>query len=202
MFEEETMSERQIEDFFDDYIAKYNNLLTSDEKLLFGTKYILWLNNFTKKYNSFSDDQWLFDSDEISDADLNQVQHLGTIYNMIESYANKYYIFPDKNDEGEYYCIKLDDNAYEIGMTSFLDGAYFCNKVPVEDSYIDLKDIISDKVPNDIKAINDKLKQLGITVESLYNSGVPLEAISMTVRQKIQDLEVRQEYDGMKRLVK
>ena len=204
MFEEETISERQKEDWFDNFIVEYANQYDKEKELFSSPKYILWLNEFTKKYESFSDDDWLYNPDKISDDDLKQVQYLGTIFNGIEAYANKNYIYSKSCDLGECYSIKLGDVAYEIIESSFPDGAYSCKRVELadDDDIIDFNDIINDKMHNDVTLIKENLKKLSCIIEEFYKSGVPLEAIMMTVNQKVQDLEVRQECDNMKRLVK
>ena len=147
MYENEVTSKIEYEDIFENYINIFANQYYKEKELFSSPKYIMWLNEFTKKYESFSDDDWLYESEKISAKDLEQVKYLGTIFNGVEAYANKNYIFSKSNDLGEYYSIKLEDAAYEIIQSSFGDSVYSCRRVELTDDIdvIDFNDIISNK---------------------------------------------------------
>jgi len=146
--------------------------------------YINWLESFTVEHQSFSDDDWLYCPEIISQEDRENVTNLRLFYEGIERYAKDNYIYPPECDYGGYYNIKFENCGYEIGM---LEGqgtiVFFCNRKEFNKDleYIEFEDIASNKKRNTTDIIAQQLEDLSNAVLELYKNGVPLDALVETL---------------------
>ena len=182
MDNEQTRKEK-ADKFLMDYFEK---LKISDEKrkeIFSNTDYMMWLENFTTYHPSFSDDNWLYFPEKISKEDNEKVNNLSLLYEGIEIYAKKNYIYPTECDFGGYYRIKLDNVGYEIGKLVGQGTLFFCDAKPLNKNleYIDFYDIMNDKKKDGVDVITEQLKNLSNGVLELYKQGVPLAAIIETL---------------------
>ena len=99
----ETQKEHiEMNDFIKKYIQKIHIKENKMKNMLSTTNYIEWLIEFTKKYESFTDSSWLYNPEELSENDFNNVSDLNLLYEIIDHYAEKNYIYPIPCDFGNY----------------------------------------------------------------------------------------------------
>lgn len=121
----------------------------------------------------------LYFSEQITKLDYENVNNLHTLFEGIELYAKKNYIYPTKCDFGVYYNIKLDGISYEIGMLVGQGTLFFCNRKPLNKDleYIDFSDIMSDKKKDGVDVITQQLKDLSNKVLELHKKGFHLRLL-------------------------
>ena len=109
------------------------------------------------------------------------------LYEIIEEYATKNYIYPIKFGWVYYYNIKFNNNGFQIGIISGQGTRTVCAKAKVNEKqdFIDFIDIINDKKRDNVEIIETKLEELSNYVVSLYESGIPKEAIKKTLESLI-----------------
>ena len=159
--------------------------------------YMNWLNSFTANTKGFSDEDFLYFPEKISKEDLDKVNNLGLFFEGIEKYADKNYIYPTIYEYQSYYSVKdnVNDAYYKIGVIEGQGGSFFCERV--EDTskldFIDFNDIMNDKIRENVEEIEANLDNMSNLVLSLYNKGVPLEAIKDTFDKTISEIELSKE---------
>lgn len=171
-----------------------------DDKLksLFSSyDYMNWLNRFTADTKGFSDEEYLYFPEKISKDDLDKVNNLGLFFEGIEKYADKNYIYPTMYEYQSFYGVKDNVNEvyYKIGVIEGQGGSFFCERIEYtsEQPFIDFNDIMNDKVRDNVKEIGTDLDNMSNLVLSLYNKGVPLEAIKETLDKTISEIELSKE---------
>lgn len=171
-----------------------------DDKLksLFSSyDYMNWLNGFTADTKGFSDEEYLYFPEKISKDDLDKVNNLGLFFEGIEKYADKNYIYPTMYEYQSFYGVKDNVNEvyYKIGVIEGQGGSFFCERIEYtsEQPFIDFNDIMNDKVRDNVKEIGTDLDNMSNLVLSLYNKGVPLEAIKETLDKTISEIELSKE---------
>lgn len=177
------INEEKAKAFLDDWFEK---MRISDEKrkeMFSNTNYIKWLEGFTTKYESFTDDSWLYTPTELSQEENEKVANLHLLYEGIELYAKKNYIYPTECDFGGYYNIKLDNIGYELGMLVGQGTVFFCKRTGIDKDleYIDFNDIMTDKKKDGVDVITQQLKDLSNKVLELHKKGIPLTALIETL---------------------
>jgi len=188
----------------EEYKNKTDSKNSKMQAMIANTNYLKWLEKFTLNYPNFTDNDWLYFEDKISKEDNEKINDLHLLYEAIELYASKNYIYPNKYFFGSYYNIKLDNVGYEIGRLSGQGTLFFCNRKELNKDleYIDFNDIISNKKKDNTIIIENRLTYLSNLVISLYNSGVPLEAIINTLDTTTNEIKFRNESDNIKILRK
>lgn len=177
------------------WALEYDEKMFSKDKkkkeIFSDTNYMKWLENFTIKHPSFASDTWLYFQEQISKEDNENVGDLYLLYEGIDFYANRNYIYPMTCEFGDYYNIKLDNVCYEIGMLIGQGTLFFCNRKPLNKDleYIDFNDIIDDKKKDGVTTIENGLNQLSNLVVSLYENNVPIEAIIMTLENTLNEIK-------------
>lgn len=182
--------QEEIKRWVEEYLAKENAKSIKIQKMLSNTDYIKWLVSFTVEHSSFFDDDWLYFPEKISKEDLEQVNNLHLMYHGIEKYASKNYIYPTECKFGNFYKIKLENTGFEIGVLVGQGTSFFCTRVQVENKkdFIDFNDIINNKENDNVAIIKNKLNELSNLVISLYKSGVPGEAIVITLDNALNEI--------------
>lgn len=167
------------------------------KRLFSSYDYMNWLNSFTANTKGFSDEEYLYFPEKISKEDLDKVNNLGLFFEGIEKYADKNYIYPTIYEYQSYYSVKdnVNDAYYKIGVIEGQGGSFFCERV--EDTskldFIDFNDIMNDKIRENVEEIEANLDNMSNLVLSLYNKGVPLEAIKDTFDKTISEIELSKE---------
>lgn len=192
--------QEKIKKWAEEYFAKENAKNIKIQEILSNTDYIKWLDSFTLEHSSFFDDDWLYSPEKISKEDLEQVNNLHIMYCGIERYASKNYIYPTDCDFGNFYKVKLENTGFEIGMLVGQGTLFFCNRVQIENQkkFIDFNDILNNKNNNNVTTIKNKLNELSNLVVSLYKSGVPLEAIVITLDNTLNEINSQNDLEHAK----
>lgn len=176
-----------------DYIQKlYTEYKSNIEKIKYGD-YLEWLELFTLKYPAFKDDDWFYSKDEISESDYQKVKFLYLLFQIIDSYAQKNYFQETPTKLGYYYTIKSNETYFQIGIASGQGSYIYCERLSeINESFLDFKDIRSDKRQEYALEIDKKLEKLITLINTLAEQNTPLEAISETTNKTIQKILKKQ----------
>jgi len=174
------------------------------KKMLSDTEYIKWLDRFTLKHSGFDDSEWLYFPNKISKKDMEHIKDLYLMYSIIEKYSNENYIYPLECKFGNFYKIRFNDIGFEIGVLVGQGTVFFCNRVEIdnEKDFIDFNDIINNKTSENTLLIKKKLNELSNLVVSMYESGVPLEAITIALDDTLTKIEEQNNLNKVKKLKK
>lgn len=177
------IDKEKADKFINDFFERLKISEAKRKEMFSNTNYVKWLESFTIEHPVFSDDDWLYFPEKISQEDNEKVKNLHLFYEGIELYAKKNYIYPTKCDFGGYYNIKLDNISYEIGMLVGQGTLFFCNRKPIDKDleYIDFNDIMADKKKDGVDVITQQLKDLSDKILELHKKGIPLDALIETL---------------------
>ena len=191
----------KIDKWVQEYIAQEEAKKQQIRSMMSNLTYLKWLNQFMQNKESFSDDDWLYSPEQITDSDWKKVDILGLFYEGINNYAKLNYIYPYQCPNGNYYKIRLNDKGFEIGVMAGQGIIFFCKKVPVENEqeFIDFNDIMIGKKQEQVDRINESLENLSNMVLKVYESGVPIESITYTLENTIKEITSKKE--GKSRLL-
>ena len=119
-------------------------------------------------------------------------------------YSNENYIYPLECKFGNFYKIRFNNIGFEIGVLVGQGTVFFCNRVEIdnEKDFIDYNDIINNKMSENTLLIKNKLNELSDLVVSLYDSGVPLEAIIIALDDTLTKIENQNNLNKVKKLKK
>lgn len=196
--------QEKIKKWAEEYFAKENAKNIKMQEMLSNTDYIKWLDKFTIKHSSFTDDDWLYFHKKISKEDLEKVNDLHLMYRGIEKYASENCIYPTDCNFGNFYKIRLENTGFEIGILVGQGTLFFCNRVQIKNKkdFIDFNDILNNKTNDSLTTIKNKLNELSNFIVSLYKSGVPLEAIVFTLDNTLNEINPKNNLDQSKVLKK
>ncbi len=182
--------ESTMNKFIKEYIEKENVKSEKIKILMSNTNYLEWLNQFTQDKEGFSDNDWLYFPEQISDSDKENVEKLCLFYEGINGYADSNHIYPLQSYFGNFYRIRLDKIGFEIGILIGQETVFFCNKVAVENEqeFIDFNDIMTGKKQEQVDKINANLESLSNMALTAYESGVPIESITYTLENTINKI--------------
>ena len=188
-------TKERMDQFVQKYIAEAQEQRKKAIEIVSNAEYITWLGNFTKEHANFSDDTWLYCQEKLSAKDNKRVEELHLLYNGIEIYANHNYIYPIECDFGGYYKIKFDGIGYELGRLIGQGTLFYCTRVEIENDkeFIDFNDIMINKERDNVTIINAKLVELSKFVNSVYECGVPYEAICETLEATLNKMKSKKE---------
>lgn len=135
----------KIDELAEKFIARKEAKNKEIKCMFSSTDYIEWLNKFTQDKNGFSDDDWLYFPEKISDSDRENVGKLNLLYEGIDRYAEQNQLSPEPCKFGNFYRVKLNDFSFEIGILIGQGTVFFFNKVPLEEDkeFIDFKNIMT-----------------------------------------------------------
>ena len=152
--------------------------------------YINWLIKFTQEYSSFSDYNIIYCKDILSEDDQENVKNLKYFYEDINKYAKKNYLYSINDKNGNFYKVIYNNIGFEIGIMYGKEIIYSCRRIPIEnkDEFIDLNDIINDKKQDNIDYINNTLNKLSEEITTIYQEGIPIEAIKSTIDNIINEI--------------
>lgn len=158
------------------------------KELISNKKYILWLEEFTKTYPNFCDDNWLYKPGELSNQDTQMVSYLGYFFECIKQYAKRNYL-PAYSDNSpfynSFYLIKYNTILYRIGIVSGQGTYFYCQRFDNTDLYkcINFEDIVTNKKQD----IVSKMEILSNVVQVLCCSDVSPDIIRDTVDKTIDE---------------
>lgn len=155
---------------------KQNNL----EKIKFGN-YLTWLEQFTLKYPNFTNNDWIYLKEKITENDYENIKIMPLLYEIIEKYAQENYISGTQEYYGKYYIIKNNNFYFQIGHISSQGTIIYLNRYEViekEFCYdIDFNDIKNNKKREFAIEIDKKLDKLAELISNIAKENTPLEAI-------------------------
>jgi hypothetical protein len=157
--------------------------------MMSNTDYINWLINFTKVNGDFSDEDWLYSKEKLNEIDQENVDNLSLFFEGIFAYAKNNYIYSYRRPLGECYRIKIDDIGFEIGYISGQGTKFYCQRIPVEEDFLDFMDIVNKKIPDNVFYIRNNLDNLSYQLIYMYKNGVPPEAIINTFNKTMHYIE-------------
>ena len=164
------------------------------ESLFSSYDYMNWLNKFTASNKGFSLEDFLYFPEKISKEDLDKVNNLGLFFEGIMEYADNNYIYPSIYEYQSFYGIKdsVNEVYYKIGVIEGQGGSFFCDRVePTSElDFIDFNDIMNNKVGENVEEIENGLDNMSSLVISLYEKGVPIEAIKDTFDKTVKEIEL------------
>ena len=167
------------------------------ESLFSSYDYMNWLNKFTASNKGFSLEDFLYFPEKISKEDLDKVNNLGLFFEGIMEYADNNYIYPSIYEYQSFYGIKdsVNEVYYKIGVIEGQGGSFFCDRVePTSElDFIDFNDIMNNKVGENVEEIENGLDNMSSLVISLYEKGVPIEAIKEALDKTISEIELSKE---------
>lgn len=128
------IKEEVVKNVMDDYINNQNEKKKLKEEMFSNYDYFNWLEEFSLRCNSFTDDQ--FD-------DVN-VKKLYLLYEAIADYKYSYKAFeaiPD--DMSCFYRVIYNGSCYEIGNVCGQGSFYFCTRCSYNEKnyYVDLNEV-------------------------------------------------------------
>ena len=175
--------------------AEYEEYEKRRRKLVESTDYIKWLEDFTKRYPSFSDDTWLYKKDEISKEDYANVCKISTFFSAIDLYARINYISGIPCEWGEYYSIEYNGKIYEIGTIVGQGAVSFCNTEDVNEQTTVIKfeeiTVPSEATQKRTLQIKKELDRIDELLNLLYTSSlnIPMNAIKVRVESVLQEIK-------------
>ena len=188
-------SKAKREKWFKEYLKKEKTRLENIKNLMTSTTYMDWLKKFTQNKDGFSDDEWLYFPEKISDYDRTNVEMLNLFYEGIDKYAKQNYIYPTPCEFGNFYRVKLNDFGIEIGILMGQGTVFFCRKVLFENDkeFIDFNYVMNGKKQDNVDTIDTTLDYLSNMVISAYEKGVPIEAIANKLDNTIKNISLEKE---------
>ena len=184
-----------------DYVTR-QRIKEAKMKAMFSDEtYILWLNKFSEKHSKFTDDEWYYYSQELTEKDKNNVANLYLLFEIIDKYASSNYIYPIIDNWGWFYSIKHGDTYYNIGFSNLQGTVFYCDRINAIDNAINFADILSNKVLPRTLLIEERIKLLSQNINKLLDEGVPIEAI-LDIVNDIQESRTNPKKLAKKRTIK
>ena len=182
----------------EEYNAKEKKKTDKKKKIMSGIEYIAWLIDFTKDIEGFTDNDWDYVSEKLSKEDQEKVDDLPLFFEGIYDYARKNYIYSIAEHLGECYRIRIGDIGFEIGYITGQGTAFFCKRIPIDTTTIDYIDILTNKKQDNVDFIEDELHNLSDVIMSVYNNGVPIEAIEEMINETMRSITLMERCKGEK----
>lgn len=184
---ENSNSKNHIMNNFEENNEKQNNL----EKIKFGN-YLEWLEQFTLKHPNFTDNDWIYLKEKITENDYENIKILPLFYEIIEKYAHENYISGTQKYYGKYYIIKKNDFYFRIGIISGQDKVIFLNRYHIiEKGFyydIDFNYIKNNKKREFAIELDKKLDKLAELISNIVRENTPLEAIASKADETIHKI--------------
>ena len=178
-----------------EFIRDYQRKEQVKKEMITKTDYIDWLIHFTEKYPIFSDNDWLYNEDDIAKEDYEKVQDLPLLFECISSFADRNYYASTVNDWGESYLIKKDDVYMNVGYNAGQGTSFYCERTAKKDNSINYYSIMTENLPFRTEYIDNKLQGISEELKELIvNLKVPVEfvegLVENTQKQIIQEKEL------------
>lgn len=164
------------------------------KQLMSNYKYITWVENFTKIYPKIREDDFLYPKLKLDSKDIELGKKLNLLYEGINTYASKNYIYPSKDsDFVEYYKIKYNNIGYEVGIILGQRPLCFLEKVDeFDNTFIEFSDIVLNKKQVSTDYIEKELNELKNILEKFYKIGIPFPALKETIDNVIWSMELKE----------
>ncbi len=166
----------------EELIRETNRKEQVKKDMLENTSYIDWLVHFTEEYPIFSDDDWLYNVEGITEDDLEKVKNLPLLFECISSFAEKNYLTSTLEEWGEYYSIRKDDTYLNIGYNAGQGTSFYCERTDKNANSISYYNIMNQEPMMRTMYVNHKLAKISDEIKDLLvNLKVPVEYIEEMV---------------------
>lgn len=145
-------------------------------------QYIEWLEKFTIKNPSFSNQDWIYGFESLNDNDRANIQSFHLFCEQVEQYAINNNLNVDKTKMGTFYNLRTNNADFRICSIEGKHKLYFCNRVNFDKDY----NIIN---CNDV--LNDDLNKLSNDIVKLYEKGVSIQDISDTCQNTVEKIKIK-----------
>lgn len=172
-------------------MAKAKRKIEFRDNLRVNDDYINWLEKFTEKRDGFDTLALVYNADNYSEYDRENIENLETLYEVISEFAEKNYIVPTKTDLGNFYSIRHNDNGFYIGADWGQGVSFYCTRLDeVEDNSLNYSDIVhNDKLPETIMK-EQRLEELSLMIDKLFNDdNIPVEVIENKTNEAFQKIK-------------
>lgn len=161
------------------------------KRIMANNNYINWLCDFSLRHNSFTDDEWEYNTEDIPKIDKENVKYLGLLFYCIDEYAYENYINSVSSSYGVFYRIVYEGNAFEIGFKSGQGTYFFCNRVEYDNilEFVDFNDILTGKKVENVNRKNNLIKVFSEVVRNVYRNGVPADKICDVVKSVLDEIK-------------
>ena len=168
---------------------KYAEMLKAtqeaEEQLVSNCDYILWLEDFTQTYKTFSTNSWLYAQKEISEESYDNVQKLFLFFNAISNYCYKFYINIEwyESFERERVHIKHNNVGYQLGLVVGQGSFVYVSREEPQDNAICFDSIMNNVVPDKFKAKDELLQQFNTLLAAMKEADMPSGIITDTLKK-------------------
>lgn len=155
---------------------------------------ITFIEEYTNKEPCITTNMYLL-KDNMTNNEINHVLMLKQLFEIINNYAKKNYIYPTKTKQGIYYLIEYNNIGYNIGhFLKESSNTYFCIKTTLnqQKNYISINNIIENKPLPKTLQIKQELLELSELIHKLSEQNIPLEAIETETKNTIKKLKKQQ----------
>lgn len=150
------------------------------DQIINSNQYMLWLDNYTKITPFFTCYHFINFKDEI---ERDNILNLAILYNIINQYARKNYLYPKNN----YYYIKYNNTGYQIGIDD--KNNYFCQRIEIKPDFLNFKDIQQNKELPNTKLLKSYFQKLKEIVTLIANEDVPCQAVFEITEKTYQKMK-------------
>lgn len=172
---------------------KVKESIEIQKRLVTSTDYVEWLFDFTKKHPNFTDSDWLYNEDpEMSENDYSQVRFLTDFFTAIYQYHTRNLLKANGEGHTEWYNIKYKDAYFAIGIRVGQGAENFVKRYESYDamapeSFIEFKDIMTNKEDAGLAEKNEALQKLQNEVSHVYGLGVPKAVVDNIIKQVFEN---------------
>lgn len=175
------------------YIKRNKRREEFQEKMVYSTEYMDWLEKFSSRepFNNFTTKTFTYsDLDIITKEEQEKVEDLEFLFEAINEYATENYIYPHKEEYGFYYIINYNDNSYKIGIDNGQATRFYVVRLSnKEEDALDYRHVMSSvKLPRTL-IIDYKLEELSNLIKRLNEDNVPIEAIEDKTNEIFQKIK-------------
>ncbi len=150
-----------------------------DDEIVSNDLFISKLEKFTRKYNCFNTNEWLYKPDEISKEEHEMLDDIEHFARACKSYYDRNYIETksDNSEFAEVYNIKWKETFITLNVLNFQGILYYVERLKPSDindhSYIDFEDMKNGTFKDNVKLINENLADFYKKVCEFKDLGVP-----------------------------
>lgn len=171
--------------YIQEFIREENDKKRKIQEIFSDNNYVEWLCRFTLDNSIFSEDDWLYFTDKLSQEDKLHLQDFKLFFEGLKAYADKNFIYPVQANYNVYYLLNYNGVNFKIGITFGQGASYFCERTELSKNAINFSSILSSVENHKTELIKNKLEKLSNVIRYLISIGIPEEAIIETVNGAI-----------------
>lgn len=150
-----------------------------DEEIISNDIFISKLEKFTRKYNHFDTNQWLYKQDEISKEEHEMLDDIEHFARACRNYCDRNYIETKTNNSefSEVYNIRWKETFITLNVLNVQGILYYVERIKPSDIndnlYINFEDIKNGTIKDNVKLIDENLSDFHKKVREFKDLGVP-----------------------------